>query len=461
MSEVLVRVFSGFRGSTPSLSSFSSVKLFCLCASPRSPLKVHPWSKLASLEQVLLSIRQMKRLSLTIAVAACCFSGFGAQLPEPEYGGRTISQWLATEGQDAKSTDARKTAILQIGTNALPFLIEALQGEVLDLDDPNWEQKVPAWRDGLIRKINALEGFALLGARAALAIPELMRLSKPAPITHNRQAAIDALGCLHETGLPAQLTIVADQAHPERANAIVTIGMAHRELGTNGRPAVPFLLSCLRDKNSSIVSVAAEALCKLQLDAETVVPAVTTLMQIEDGSVRAEVLSYLKHWPGAGALYASTVVAALEDRELEVRQFATNLLAWTPDAIRAAGKMGEQARRAVPVIVEALAYSGSGDAAAEALGNLCFDPPLVIPALRHRVRDFQTPVAVASANALGKFGPKASWAAPDLMAALADSRLEVRVAATNALLNIMPAALQASSATNNPVKNTNPGIFRL
>jgi len=69
-------------------------------------------------------------------------------------------------------------------------------------------------------------------------------------------------------------------------------------------------------------------------------------------------------------------------------------------------------------------------------------------------------MAVASANALGAFGPKASWASPELVVALADSRPEVRVAATNALLKIMTEALLPHAATNGVIKNTNPGMFR-
>jgi hypothetical protein len=84
--------------------------------------------------------------------------------------------------------------------------------------------------------------------------------------------------------------------------------------------------------------------------------------------------------------------------------------------------------------------------------------PTAITALKRRVRDFQTPEGVACANALAKFGAKANWAAPELVEALRDSRIEIRVAATNALLKVMPEGLQSKQLGNVPVKNTNPGI---
>jgi HEAT repeat protein len=221
---------------------------------------------------------------------------------------------------------------------------------------------------------------------------------------------------------------------------------------------VPLLLRCLHDRDSNIVSSAAESLGNLGLEPETVVPALTNLMQSADDHVRASVLYAFSHWAASGALYAPSLVKALRDPSLDVRQSATNVLMSSPGAIRVVGAMGEQGRPAVPILVQVLGGWDVGSAAAEALGNLGFDAPVVIPALKRRVRDFRTPVAVASANALGKFGAKARWAAPDVIEALADPRMEVRVAATNALLAIMPDALRAKAATNGPV-NTNPGVF--
>jgi HEAT repeat protein len=399
------------------------------------------------------------RFCVIIGLSASLLSGVAAQVKEPEYGGKSLSVWLAIESQDQDAREARKTAILHMGTNSLPFLIEAIQARPLDLDAPDWEQQVPAWKTNLIRHWNAASAFADLGHQASPAIPELLRLSREATADHDRRALIDVLGYLREDGLPALMTIAADRSHPERGAAISTIGMIHRELGTNGHAAVPLLLRCLHDRDSNIVSHAAESLGDLALEPETVIPALTNLMQSADAHVRASVLYAFTHWPASGALYAPTLLKALGDPSFDVRQLATNALKSSPSAIRVVGVMGEQGRPAVPILVEALGGWDVGSDAAEALGNLGFDAPVVLPALKRRMRDFRTPVAVASANALGKFGAKARWAAPDVIESLADSRIEVRVAATNALLAIMPDALRAKAATNGPV-NTNPGVFR-
>jgi HEAT repeat protein len=382
------------------------------------------------------------------------------QVKEPEYGGKTISEWLLTSQQENGASKEMKSAILHMGTNCLPYLIKAIQFEPLYIDTEPSRQRVETWQTNLLRKWNAMEVFGALGHQAAPAIPELLRLSRNATDKNNRFAAITALECLREDGLKPLMEIASDPAHPSRGDAIDSFGTMHHELGTNGRVAIPILMKCLHDQNPKIVSSAVMTLGRLGLEAEIVVPALTNLMRNANAQIRGSVISAFQFWPSAGALCAPTLITALSDTDLEVRQAATNALMSNPGAIHVAGTMGEPARGAVPIFVEALRGWDVGAEAAEALGNLGFDPPVAITALKRRVRDFQTAEGVACANALAKFGSKANWAAPELTEALTDSRIEIRVAATNALLKVMPEALQPKQLGNVPAKNSNPGIFR-
>jgi HEAT repeat protein len=257
------------------------------------------------------------------------------------------------------------------------------------------------------------------------------------------------------------ISIMTDTSQTNRVCAIDLVGMHHRELGTNALPAVQPLLKCLKEKDSQLVISAAQALSHLQLQPEEVVPALEMILENDRAEVRAAVLNSIRDWPVAAERCAPALVQGLTDQDLQVRQVATNSLMWSAGAIRVAGRMGELARPAAPVIVQALQCWHVETEAADALGNLGFDPPLVVAALKRRVRIQDTRGAVAAANALGKFGAKASWAVPEIMEAFIDNRLEVRTAATNAVLKIMPSALNTNSGPKEPNKNTNPGIFRL
>lgn len=398
----------------------------------------------------------MRRLFLLVPLFIVAATPVFGEVNEPQYGGRTISEWLLTDRQQNGQTEERKFAILHMGSNCLPYLIKATQVDSLNLDNQLSQQQVEVWRTNLLRKMNAMDAFATLGRQASPAIPELIRLSREGATEGNRLAAISVLEVLEKDGFKAILEIASDTSHPQRGDAIFEIGTMHHEINATSLVAVPILMKCLNEKDPKIISSAAVALGNLGVQAETVVPALTNLMRNGNAQIRASVLYAFQSWPEAGALYAPTLITALGDADLEVRQAATNALISSPAAIHRAGNMGEPARAAVPIFIEALGGEHVGAEAAEALGNLGFDAAISVGALKRYVRDLDTPVGVASANALAKFGAKASWAAPELEDALGDARVEIRIAATNALLNVMPDAVTSKQSD----KNTNPGIFR-
>jgi HEAT repeat protein len=402
----------------------------------------------------------MTRICLTIALAASLASEVTGQVKEGEYRGKTISEWLSTPRQGTLSDEA-KQAILEAGTNSLPFLIHATQGRLWRADEPTTELQLSNWMLQVNRRWNAIEAFTVLGHQAAPAIPELLRLSKEAATEHQRESAIFTLSFLKEDGLAALVTIAGDQTHPEKSHAFSVIESVHWERETNGRFAVPVLLKCLRNQDPKIVQYAAKSLGVLALEPETVVPALTNIIQSADDKTRVSVINAFSNMAAAGALFAPTLVAALNDPALEVRQLATSLLSSNPAAIHVVGTMGERGRPAVPALIEGLRNKNAAAEAAEALGNLGFDAPTVISALSRNLKTYPPPdVRLASVKALGKFGAKANWAASDLLVVLNDSSFEIRVAVTNTLLKIMPETLQTKEPSTGRDKNTNPAIFR-
>src|SRR5689334_2022604 len=125
----------------------------------------------------------MTRICLTIALTASLASEVAGQVKEREYRGKTISEWLSTPRQGTLSDEA-KQAILEAGTNSLPFLIHATQGRLWRADEPTTELQVSNWMQQVNRRWNAIEAFTVLGHQAAPAIPELLRLSKEAATEH-------------------------------------------------------------------------------------------------------------------------------------------------------------------------------------------------------------------------------------------------------------------------------------
>jgi hypothetical protein len=141
------------------------------------------------------------------AVTLAIFIWPGAR--EPEYNGVPLSKWLerygAAYGEDEPARPAG--AILQIGTNALPFLLRWIQYEA-----PGWRKQLDRLYASLpvsiqnIRLLRALlydgaerraelsvRAFSILGSKASSAADDLLRLALAenprAPNTQRRATA--------------------------------------------------------------------------------------------------------------------------------------------------------------------------------------------------------------------------------------------------------------------------------
>jgi len=123
---------------------------------------------------------------------------------EPRYLGRPLSAWLAdldlTVWAPPNKAVQAAIALRAIGTNSLPWLAHMLQA-----DDQPWNRAALALNAGQsmvqlpvrpasLDRARAIEGYAVLGGDAAVAVPELIRLmdSKTAPQVRSCVAA--ALG---------------------------------------------------------------------------------------------------------------------------------------------------------------------------------------------------------------------------------------------------------------------------
>ena len=183
-------------------------------------------------------------------VGACVIAGVSALMlwrgSEPRYGGKTLREWLEWPSPGLRTTytmpDASRDALRNIGTNALPCLLEWLAYE-----RPRWRDKavhayeklpsglhsraVENWLDNQAVEKKAhlgILGFEILGPDAAPAVSGLMRLLKESRSARRSQ---NVMCCLRWVGrgarcaLPELGAIVADRQSGLRADAALTMEM--------------------------------------------------------------------------------------------------------------------------------------------------------------------------------------------------------------------------------------------
>lgn len=198
---------------------------------------------------------------------------------EPEYNGKTLSQWLLYKPDASSASNAlalQIDSIRQIGEPAVPWLLK-------------WARyKCPAWRQTLIRfvpipslrsSIGRIIGeerrfqrcqavwfaFRVLGPKAADAIPELTRMINNPKGSEFYGKPLLALATMGDRGFPPVLAVLETPRHINRATAARLIGETV-EWGTNRLRAVPALVSCLHDKEFMLVAAAESSLANIAKD---------------------------------------------------------------------------------------------------------------------------------------------------------------------------------------------------
>jgi hypothetical protein len=223
---------------------------------------------------------------------------------EPAYQGRKLSEWLAAYGSafsDGPRTAAQEQAaeaIRHIGTNGLPsllawFLHEPPSGRgqvMMVVNRIRWlrplEKKMhqQAVQQSQLRT-RALSGFAVLGASAKGAVPQLAEALRKSKSRASCLLVIDALSFIGNDALPALVTVVSNPSHPSRLVALQEISqMASR--GADSRAVVAVLVQCLQSKDPQLAQVAASELGNLELEPEIVVPALAASLQDSRETIR-------------------------------------------------------------------------------------------------------------------------------------------------------------------------------
>lgn len=272
---------------------------------------------------------------------------------EPKYQGKTLSEWIApfcrrtAKGLDApggpqhfEELQPVRQAVTQIGTNALPFLIARLnyRESGLHKEARQLMDKVPfpglRLTDPNVSKIRAIRALANLGRDARPALPALKAQLIDAILSEHAVYALSDMGAEgmrammeQYTNVPAavrlQITMtILSPTSIYRGEPMASKGMGEsienlveglswvaqqskspfrtvainrlRELRTRASSAVPALVTLLDDPNLSVRQSAIRALGEIGAQPELVVPALTNLLTASDLGTQMAAASALR-----------------------------------------------------------------------------------------------------------------------------------------------------------------------
>jgi hypothetical protein len=214
-----------------------------------------------------------------------------APAPEPAYEGKTLSYWLEEIESDPKSIRGPGgAAVLNIGTNSIPFLLQMLRAHDSSLKSRLliWASTHPALRihytDSKTLNVRAYYGFTVLGPDAAIAVPGLIKVLDLG--NSDRQVAL-AAGALARIGAPSEPAIPALLRAATRADADVhnSVFNALGAIHSNPGESLPILIEGLRDPAPLNHEIAAAALGNFGSRAKAALPAL--IAAVDDPALQA------------------------------------------------------------------------------------------------------------------------------------------------------------------------------
>ena len=268
-----------------------------------------------------------------LCLAACLLIGLVALFvwkawrpSEPVYQGKTLSAWVEQwqsnrialtmffDNPSRKAaTYAREEAqkaILQIGTNGIPYLLRLVRSE--ELATPSWLKRTlpDSWLErlgledagGKINQIGS-HGLYILGTNASPAVPALMDL------------------------LSAELA-----RSPIDTKRIWLVMSPLSSMKDGADPAIPLLIECLTHTNRLVGREAARSLSRFYDKPEIVVPALVNFLTLQNKSQQPDRLDEEETIISIGlfgtnaASAAPALIGYLTDPDPAFREAATNWL---------------------------------------------------------------------------------------------------------------------------------------
>lgn len=191
---------------------------------------------------------------------------------EPEYQGRTLSEWAAdTRSHKAEDQKRAREALLAMGDEAVPHFAASLgKGETL-LERMNRVigGRIPAKykrhaikffgvRESIERKTEALRALQLMGTNAQEAVPQLARALRDPNVLLSSMAGT-ALGEMGPAAVPELIKALEEGDYNVRANACAAL----QKLGPNAIAAAPRLVEYLELESGPSLPLASYTLSRI------------------------------------------------------------------------------------------------------------------------------------------------------------------------------------------------------
>jgi hypothetical protein len=183
------------------------------------------------------TLKRLSNISLGVLVAVvlgfACWQGLSPQ--EPNYQGRTVSEWISRiqfTNHSVSSDDPAIKAIGSMDTKVLPYLIRELQVR----RTPLYWRAIDGLNRGLGTHVRSESDHWLCGI-----------------------VCLQALGSKAEAAVPELITIARDSHAGSRTFAIELLGT----IRTRSNTAVPALLELVNDPDAQVSRSAQKALARL------------------------------------------------------------------------------------------------------------------------------------------------------------------------------------------------------
>jgi len=412
--------------------------------------------------------------------------------------GKTIEELakICTSSDKTSKKDRRVAinALSKIGSSSVvPYLIMALSSkdryirhtaaQALKKIDPQWQNK---GTDGAIKKFvteltstesderrAAIEALGILRGGATDAIPELVKTLADS----HRQVRIAAANALKKIDPQWPQSRLGEHAISELVRKMIgnktdirrTSAEALALMEQAAIQSIPYFIKAFAYCNRISRKAAADALIDQGTITASAIPDIVTILAESNSQIQQYATSILSRLDGKAASQAvPALLTAINSHHRHIRSFGITVL----------GNLGVFAREAIPKLVTVLGDTNAEVriAAAEALGKIDFEwsryegvktaipfivttlakthqfeefiavginPNAFLPLFVTGLKDKDINVRCATALLLGKMGPSAAQAVPDLASALDDEDNTVRRIALNALGKIGPSAAKA------------------
>jgi len=323
-----------------------------------------------------MSMRKRRTILLLTGVVVVAFVGLlvgGAfRSREPEYEGKKLSEWVGTwqyriredepshgsggyTDLNLQLTEKACNAIRRIVSKAVPFLLAWIRHEVPESKMeglPRINQRLTEVRIRLdssykkeIRAKCALEAFRVLGPAAAGAIPELNRTLTQPRLGRSAVRAAYALGFIGEPALGPLLVALTNQP-PRGLQSFICEGIGF--MGTNARPAAPFLFEYLARKNCPAAFNVERILLCMRLPGPVAIPGFANCLERDGSYVKILAAEALCRFGSEARSAVPALLRLLGDPDSWVREAAVEALdGIDPEILRFDGHPTEQAGKRV------------------------------------------------------------------------------------------------------------------